>query len=129
MGKMQRDKGARVEREIVKMLNGKRVPLSGATSYAKGDVEAYGMTFEVKARKDGFKQIYGWLEGEDVDALVIKADRKEPLVVLPISTFKKQMETVNDIKNVCRSYREGSIGEITDSYLVDEILDCIKGLK
>ncbi|WP_243299128.1 hypothetical protein [Bacillus litorisediminis] len=92
MGKSQRNKGARVEREIAAMLNGKRVPLSGATSFAKGDVEALGMKFEVKARKDGFKQIYGWLEKDDVDALVIKADRKEPLVVLPISTFKEMKE-------------------------------------
>jgi Holliday junction resolvase len=90
MGKMQRTKGARVEREIAKYLNGKRVPLSGATSYAKGDVEAYGMKFEVKARKDGFKQIYQWLG--DNDGLIIKADRKEALVCIPISTFKELME-------------------------------------
>lgn len=90
MGKMQRDKGARVEREIAKLLGGVRVPLSGATSYAKGDVEAYGMRFEIKARKDGFKQLYGWLEGND--AVIVKADRKEALVCLPISKFKEFME-------------------------------------
>lgn len=87
MGKMQRNKGARVEREIAKELGGIRVPLSGATDFAKGDVVAKGMTFEVKARANGFKQIYDWL-GEN-DALVIKADRKEPLVVVPISKFRK----------------------------------------
>jgi Holliday junction resolvase len=126
MGKMQRDKGARVEREIVKILNGKRVPLSGATSYAKGDVEAHGMTFEVKARKDGFKQIYGWLEGEDVDALVIKADRKEPLVVQPIQTFKKQMEALEDIYRLCEMHDRGDV-------LADDVMkiveDYVKGLK
>ena len=42
MGKMQRDKGARFEREIVKKLEfhdikAKRVPLSGAT-WLKGDI-------------------------------------------------------------------------------------------
>lgn len=110
MGKSQRDKGARVEREIAKLLDGERVPLSGATSYAKGDVEAYGMTFEVKARKDGFKQIYGWLDGEDVDALVIKADRKQPLVVLPISSFKNIMDSLD------------GLGEPTKAQM-----DCIKG--
>jgi Holliday junction resolvase len=99
MGKSQRNKGARVEREIAKLLGGERVPLSGATSFAKGDVTAYNMTFEVKARKDGFKQIYTWLNGEDIDALVIKADRKEPLVVLPISTFKELMKTGTTTNN------------------------------
>ena len=44
MGKMQKDKGARFEREIVKQLDlheieAKRVPLSGAT-WLKGDVIA-----------------------------------------------------------------------------------------
>jgi Holliday junction resolvase len=92
MGKSQRDKGARVEREIARMLNGIRVPLSGSTPFAKCDVEAYGMRFEVKARKNGFKQIYDWLEKDQADALVIKADRKDPLVILPIMTFKGLIE-------------------------------------
>ena len=44
MGKMQREKGARFERECVKQLNfhdivAKRVPLSGAT-WLKGDIIA-----------------------------------------------------------------------------------------
>jgi Holliday junction resolvase len=90
MGKRERNKGSRVEREIANFLGGKRVPLSGATSYAKGDIEAYNMRFEVKARKDGFKQIYQWLG--DNDGLIIKADRKEAIVCLPISTFKELME-------------------------------------
>lgn len=92
MGKMQRDKGARVEREIANYLGGKRIPLSGMTSYVKGDVEAYGMKFEVKAKKDGFKMIYSYLEKDSMDAAIIKADRKEALVILPISTFRELME-------------------------------------
>ena len=45
MGKMSRDKGVRFEREVVTELRDKhglkaqRVPLSGATEYAKGDDE------------------------------------------------------------------------------------------
>lgn len=81
-----------MEREIASMLNGIRVPLSGSTAYAKCDVEAYEMRFEVKARKNGFKQIYDWIEKDHADALVIKADRKKPLVVLPITTFKGLIE-------------------------------------
>jgi Holliday junction resolvase len=98
-GKKSRDKGARVEREIAHTLGGVRIPLSGATAFAKGDVKAYDMTFEIKARKDGFKQIYSWLEKDAADALVIKADRKEPLVVLPISTFKELIENGEIPKN------------------------------
>lgn len=71
MGAMQRAKGARVERELVNKLRkegfeAQRVPLSGATTYAKGDVEVlyFGkkMVIEVKSRKDGFKEIYKFLE-------------------------------------------------------------------
>jgi Holliday junction resolvase len=89
MGKSQRDKGNRVEREVVHAflagdIAAERVPLSGAAggSY-KGDVIAAGFRFEVKARADGFKQIYGWLEGND--GLVIQADRKEKLAVIPLA--------------------------------------------
>jgi hypothetical protein len=35
---------------------------------------------EVKGRANGFARLYGWLDGADM--LVIKADRKEPLVVI-----------------------------------------------
>jgi hypothetical protein len=38
---------------------------------------------EVKARADGFRELYCWLNGRDV--LILKADREEPLVVLRMS--------------------------------------------
>jgi hypothetical protein len=37
---------------------------------------------EVKVRAGGFKRIYEWLEARDI--LVIRADRKEALVVVPL---------------------------------------------
>lgn len=86
-----KNKGSRVEREIAKQLGGRRTLMSGATDLEKGDVKALGLQIEVKARKDGFKQLYQWLEGND--ALVVKADRKEALIVIPISKFK---ELIND---------------------------------
>lgn len=94
MGKMQRDKGNRFERSAVNIFKAfgipaQRVPLSGATDYAKGDVELvlHGKTYraECKARGTGFKQIYSWLDGNDV--LIIKADRQPALVVIPIEEF------------------------------------------
>ncbi len=96
MGRMQRNKGNRVEREIVNYLkeNGipaKRVPLSGAAEGFKGDIIIDGsLKAEVKARKDGFKQIYDWLEGNDY--LFIKANRKPVLVVMTIEDFIKKMK-------------------------------------
>jgi len=94
MGKMQRDKGNRFERSAVNIFRGfgiqaQRVPLSGATEYAKGDVEfvLQGKTYraECKARGSGFKQLYSWPDGNDL--LIIKADRQPALVVIPIEEF------------------------------------------
>lgn len=94
MAKMQRDKGLRFERSIVNCfkaagVDAKRVPLSGASEGFKGDVlvEGRGRTwqFELKARRDDFKRLYGWLEGND--GVIIKADRQEALVVIPLSRF------------------------------------------
>lgn len=95
MGKMERRKGYRVEHEIENSfrsagIEAKRVPLSGSTNFAKGDVQIALknnriLTAEVKARKEGFKQIYDWLEGKDL--LIIKANKKEPLVVLRLRDY------------------------------------------
>lgn len=98
MGKPSRDKGCRSERNLVAVFKAygipaKRVPLSGAATGFKGDVliEVAGrqMQLESKVRATGFKQIYGWIEGND--ALVIKADRQESLVVVPLQLFCELM--------------------------------------
>ena len=99
MGKTQREKGARSERELAKILGGERVPLSGAVggSYT-GDVKALGLTWEAKVRGDGFKQLYGWLEGRD--ALAVKADCKPWLVVMPVETFLSLQKRSQDKEDV-----------------------------
>lgn len=86
-GRRSRDKGARTERAIVKVLQGaafasERVPLSGASGGRfAGDVSmpllGRDLRLEVKARADGFRD---WIE--NADALVLKADRREALVVV-----------------------------------------------
>lgn len=92
-GRASRQKGDRFERQLVRLLQdhafgAERVPLSGSAggSYT-GDftVPLLGrdLRVEAKARASGFATLYGWLEGRD--ALVVKADRKPPLVVLPLS--------------------------------------------
>ena len=94
MPNRQRQKGDRFERALVKQLqaNGidaRRVPLSGSAVGFTGDVQAViageQVIIEAKSRKDGFKQLYQWLV--DRDLLVVKADRHEPLVVLPLDCF------------------------------------------
>ena len=37
---------------------------------------------EVKVRANGFQRLYDWLTGADL--LILRADRREPLVVLPL---------------------------------------------
>jgi hypothetical protein len=78
MGKMQRDKGLRVEREIVNylkdehVLDAKRVPLSGAVDGFKGDIVINDVwKCEVKARKS-FKVLNDWMDDNDV--LFLKQD-------------------------------------------------------
>lgn len=106
MGKSQRDKGLRGERELAKLIGGERVPLSGAAggSYT-GDVIGMGMTWECKVRADGFKQLYTWLSNND--ALAVKADRKEWLVVLPVSKFLELMNGDDDIDEAIPIIEEG----------------------
>lgn len=90
-GRAPRQKGDRAERDLVKRLqaaglDAKRVPLSGSAKGYPGDVAVRlgdrELCLEVKSRAD-FKTLYGWLEHRD--ALVLKADRKDPLVVLKLS--------------------------------------------
>src|SRR3954449_7838872 len=91
-GKASRQKGNRAERAIVKFLQergfaAERVPLSGSAggSYL-GDLTVpileVDRVVEVKCRADGFRELYRWLIDRDI--LIVRADRSEPLVVLPL---------------------------------------------
>jgi Holliday junction resolvase len=91
--RQSQDKGARTKRQIVQALQAKgfaavRVPLSGAAGGRfSGDVVlplmGRDLCLEVKARADGFRELYSWLDARDV--LIVKADRQEPLIVVRIS--------------------------------------------
>jgi Holliday junction resolvase len=93
-GKASKEKGSRREREFAKLIDGKRTPLSGAVEGFPNDVQGLELEWEVKARKDGFKQLYTWLEDEreKPDALALKADRKQWLVVLTLDKFMELMK-------------------------------------
>jgi Holliday junction resolvase len=91
-GRAPRQKGDRFERSIIRLLQDRgigaeRVPLSGsAGGKYSGDrsVPFCGrdLIVEAKSRGSGFRQLYRWLEGRD--ALVVRADRCDALVVLPL---------------------------------------------
>lgn len=96
MGKMSRTKGAVFERELVNQakeygLVAQRVPLSGATSYAKGDVEitpAFSdkpWVFEAKRRKE----LPAWMLEAlgDNAGLILRADRHDAVAVIPLTTL------------------------------------------
>lgn len=98
-------KGTRVERLVVNKLkeggvNATRVPLSGAMASNPDDIildwlgdKAQG---EVKARADGFKEVYKWIA--PVRVLFLKANRKEVLAVLRISDFIELLTWANYAK-------------------------------
>ena len=102
MGKMSRDKGAGYERELVNAfkehgLSAQRVPLSGATTYAKNDVEVTagfdGVTkFSGEAkRRAGLPKFFTTaLEGADFAAF--REDRGETLIVLRLGTFAELLQ-------------------------------------
>jgi len=93
MGKASRDKGIRREREFCELTGGKRVPLSGAVGgeFSNDVILPNGKRVEVKARKDGFKELYRWIqdEREKPDMLALKADRKPWLVVITLDEYMR----------------------------------------
>ena len=83
MGKSQRIKGSSFEREIVNKhkdwgVDAKRVPLSGATDYAKHDVQIAGLFGECKIVK----------ELKDMDV-----DKNQPDEFADMEKFKDYLKT------------------------------------
>ena len=74
-GRRSRDKGARTERAIAKLIGARKV----SRAYQAGhdlvlEIGDRVLTIEVKCRADGFKPFYDWLNVRDV--LIVKADRQ-----------------------------------------------------
>jgi hypothetical protein len=107
-GRRSRDKGNRIERELVERhkafgVHAERYPLSGASRfrgtghdidiYALGS-EAAPLVAEVKARASGggFTTLERWL-GE-YDLLVLRRDHADPLVLLPWRTWAALLKRV-----------------------------------
>lgn len=111
-GRRSRRKGDRIEREIVDLhrlidVHAERVPLSGAARYQGHghdvDVLAFGkdaapLCCEVKARASGagFTTLERWLA--DNDALFLRRDHAEPIVVLPFRIWAALLSTIRQAK-------------------------------
>ena len=90
MGRKSRRKGYEGERAAVLAaraagLDARRVPLSGGAEGYPGDLILDGRRYEVKRRARGFALLYRWLG--DNAGLILRADRKEPLVVVPLEAY------------------------------------------
>lgn len=91
-GRRSRNKGLRGERYLVHFGQERgyaveRVPLSGAAggrfaADLSWPVLGIDRAIEVKWRAKGFRELYGWLG--DNYALIVKADRQPPLLVIPL---------------------------------------------
>jgi Holliday junction resolvase len=101
MSRASRDKGNRIERQIVALHAGlgvkaERVPLSGAAHYQSngGDIDVYAfgaevapLAGEVKARDNG----EGFARLGDSDVLFLRRDRAEPVVATPWRIWARLM--------------------------------------
>jgi hypothetical protein len=102
-GAKHRQKGNRIEREIVERhkalsIHAERYPLSGASRFRGSghdiDVYLFGsqeapVVAEVKARKDGagFVTLEKWLSS--YDALFLRRNNTDPIVVLPWRSYAR----------------------------------------
>jgi Holliday junction resolvase len=107
-GARHRRKGDRIEREIVALhlelgIHSERYSLSGASRFRGSghdiDIYCHGkdaapLVAEVKARKDGggFVQLERWLD--EYDALFLRRNNADPLVVLPWRIWAALLEKV-----------------------------------
>lgn len=102
-GRANRNKGARVEREIVAAfaaagIDAEKVPLSGMNQSRRfaDDVVAHDpklgdLRIEVKARKDGqgFLTLEGWKGNADI--LLLKRNNRQPMAVIDFELLVKLM--------------------------------------
>ena len=87
-GRRSRDKGARAERALVRFLQGRGFAAEKISGMYKPGADinlpllGRDRRVEVKVRGTGFRQLYAWLDCRDL--LIVRADRREPLVILPL---------------------------------------------
>ncbi len=103
-------RGNNLEREIVNAakdigLSAKRAYASDGRSLGKSevvDVVVEHTTIQAKRRKKVAQWLYPDYHGDDVDAVVTRMDRKEPLVIIPLKRFLRliqiEKENIDDFE-------------------------------
>ena len=103
-------RGNNLEREIVNAakdigLSAKRAYASDGRSLGKSevvDVVVEHTTIQAKRRKKVAQWLYPDYHGDDVDAVVTRMDRKEPLAIIPLKRFLRllqiEKENVDDFE-------------------------------
>jgi len=87
-----------------------RVPLSGAArGRFGGDVSipllGRDLRCEVKCRGNAFRELYKWLDG--ADALIVRADRRGLLVIVPIGLAAEVMAVAERAEGGARQLLRG----------------------
>lgn len=95
-GKSPKIKGDRFERAVCMALEGaRRTFWQPEGDMVRGDIEAPILgAGECKVRKGGFKRLYDWLE--DRDFLVVKADRRTPLLILRLEDMVRILALIKE---------------------------------
>ncbi len=94
--KGQRFAGQMVARFQEAGIAAERIPLSGSSPFGSFsgydlNVPMFGEDYRVECKHsgNGFRILYGWLEHGQNDFLIVRADRSEPLAVVPLSMLIK----------------------------------------
>lgn len=102
MGKKSLTKGKVGEREFANLMNGKRVPASGAMRYQGkngNDVTLpNGWEAEVKRQAGGMATLYKWVDDpvEKPDVVAFRSDGKGWLVTMKADRFEQLMNLHNE---------------------------------
>jgi len=100
-------RGNNLERELVNIakeagLSARRAYASDGRSLGKSevvDVIVEDITLQAKRKKKVAQWLYPDYHGDDVDAVVTRMDRKEPLIILPYKRFISIIEKLRRLED------------------------------
>ena len=116
-----RRKGANAERVLVRFLQARGFAAEkiSRTGYRGPDLSVpllgIDRAVEVKARGNGFATLYRWLGNADL--LIVRANRREPLVILPLwlgAEIAAVAEGLRDVKRL-RAHASTNDMELSDA--------------
>ncbi len=98
-GKGPKQKGDRFERAVAQALGGERTFWQPEGGELRPDVTVPALgrgECKIRGGANGFKQLYGWLEGRDFVA--VRADRMPALIVLRIDAVAALIQELDELK-------------------------------